>query len=303
MTSVTPSSQGMSRHAAMHVAPLPRQPLPRFGTVVAHCSKQSDADIRHWIQAQDARGDRVWWPSDSEGPALGTFLRLDATTESIHPLPDLLPESMLKALYRLCAHPADLDRLLWLIEGLQYPELRGFMLDVLKDPGIALPLVYLSASCRHHHSEPGGLLRHTVECGTWVQTWSSALPVMEADVTLVATLCHDIGKTQTITLSQTTSDSGQMVSHEVMGLQVLQPHLAKLRQIWPQVADALLHMLSWKPSRQEPLPRLPGLVMLKHADQLSTVMDLRNRAFEGYPKHYFWSKPHADQAQRFHRLG
>ena len=171
------------------------------------------------------------------------------------------------------------------------------------DESIALPLVRHAASCRHHHSEPGGLLRHTVECAEWVQSWVGTLPPLEAELTLVATLCHDIGKTKTITASRLTSDTGQMVSHEIMGLQILQPHITTLRERRPRLADALLHMLSWRPSKQEPLPRLPGLIMLKHADQLSTVMDLRARAFEGYPSSFFWRKPHDDQAQRFHQLG
>jgi len=287
----------------MDVAPLKSQPRHRFGTVVGHCSKQTDAGVRHWVQVQNTQGELAWWPCPTKRPALGAFLRMDTTTGNAHPLPDLLPEPILKALYRLCIHPEDLDQLLWLMDGLQHAELQRFMLEILQDPDIALPLVQQAASCRHHHSDPGGLLRHTVECTTWVQAWTSMLPPVEADVTVVATLCHDIGKTQTITLSQTTTDTGQMVAHEIVGLQILQPYLARLRREWPQVADALLHMLSWHPNRREPLPRLPGLVMLKHADQLSTVMDLRHRAFEGYPPHHFWSKPHADQAQRFHRLG
>lgn len=301
MTFVTPNAQDLSRGGRVHHPKSSSQPQI-LGTVVAHCQKRMDRGLKNWIQIQTSDGDLSWWPISRSDIPLGQFLRIDSETGEACNLPILLPDAALANLYRACPNPNDLDRLLWLIAGIDQWDLCVFMRDVLQDEAIALPLVQQAASCRHHHSEPGGLLSHTIECAEWVQMWASILPSSEADLTLVATLCHDIGKTITMTASQLTSDTGQMVTHEIMGLQILQPYLATLRERKPRLADGLLHMLSWRPSKQEPLPRLPGLVMLKHADQLSTVMDLRARAFEGYPTSYFWRKPNEHQAQRFHRI-
>jgi len=302
MKAVTSSVTPMSRHKTQTVAYGDDIP-PVIGTVVATCVRQQDRPHGQWLQVLNSRGGKQWWFATARDVEVGQYLRLEPETGEAWPVPAAMAGLELETLYALCPQPSALDRLLWLIAGITHDGLRGMMLEVLRDMRIAHPFVQVAASCRHHHSEPGGLLRHTVECGEWVQSWSAALPDLEAAVTLVATLCHDIGKTKTMTLSQTTSDMGQMVTHEIAGLQILQPHIERLRHDWPRIADALLHMLSWRPSRHEPLPRLPGLVMLKHADQFSTVMDLRARAFDHAPAHHFWSKPHADQGQRFHQIG
>lgn len=272
-----------------------------FGTVNSICLHRSSAGLKQAVELIH-HDNRVWVYTQQAELEAGALVRFDPAEGLITPLPSLMSVERLEALYQTVIHPEDLDRLLWLIEEISHPVLQRFMVEILQDQPLASAWVRIPASCGHHHSEPGGLLRHTVECGEWVQQWATVLPEPEASLTLVAMLCHDLGKTRTITVSNRPSDTGRLVSHEIMGLQILQPFLDRLRKSWAKGADALIHMLSWFPTKQEPLPRLPGLVMLKHADQLSTVMDLRARAFDGHPSSHFWNKPNIVVNQRFHQI-
>ena len=272
-----------------------------LGTVHSICYRKSASGLAQAVEVIH-HDRREWIYTQPIKLNIGSLIRFDPADGLITALPTWVPIDTLDALYRSAVNPADLDRLLWLIEGIGQPDLHRFMVDMLQTPSLATAWIRMPASCRHHHSEPGGLLRHTVECAEWVQQWASLLPEAEASLTLVATLCHDLGKIRTLSLSNQISDTGQWVSHEMMGLQLLQPFLDQLRLRWAIGADALMHMLSWFPSKQEPLPRLPGLVMLKHADQLSTVMDLRARAFKGYAPRVFWRKPESTSKQRFHQV-
>lgn len=272
-----------------------------LGTVRSVCLRQSSKGIEQAVELLHC-GNTEWIYTQQVDVKAGALVRYDPTQGIVVPLPALFSAVLLESLYREATHPADLDRLLWLIEKINHPALQQFMVDILQDQPLAAAWMRVPASCSHHHSEPGGLLRHTVECGEWVSQWSSIIPEPEASLTVVATLCHDIGKTRTIKTSNHLSDTGHMISHEIMGLQILQPYLDNLREIWAKGADALIHMLSWFPSKREPLPRLPGLVMLKHADQLSTVLNLRARAFTGYQPRYFWSKLDKNNAQKFHQI-
>jgi len=272
-----------------------------FGTVNSICLHRSSAGMKQAVELIH-HDNREWVYTQQVELEAGAMIRFDPAERLITPLPSLMSVERIEALYQTVIHPEDLDRLLWLIEEISHPALQTFMVEILQDQPLASAWVRIPASCGHHHSEPGGLLRHTVECGEWVQQWAAVLPEPEASLTLVAMLCHDLGKTRTITVSNRPSDTGRLVSHETMGLQILQPFLDRLRKSWAKGADALIHMLSWFPTRQEPLPCLPGLVMLKHADQLSTVMDLRARAFDGQPSRYFWNKPNTVVNQRFHQI-
>jgi len=272
-----------------------------FGTINSICLRHSSVGMEQAVELLH-HDNREWVYTQQVDVKAGELVRFDPAKGWITPLPSLMSVERLETLYQTVIHPEDLDRLLWLIEQINHPALQTYMVEILQDQPLASAWVRIPASCGHHHSEPGGLLRHTVECGEWVQQWAAVLPEPEASLTLVATLCHDVGKTRTITESNRPSNTGRMVTHETMGLQILQPYLDRLRNSWEKGADALIHMLSWFPTKQEPLPRLPGLVMLKHADQLSTVMDLRARAFEGYPSRYFWNKPNAVVNQRFHQI-
>lgn len=149
MTFVASNAQDLSRQGRLRGTTPLSIPRSLLGTVVGLCQQQTDRGPRLWMQLQSSDGGRTWRPSPQSDIILGQFLRMEVETGTVSTLPVVLPADILERLYTSCPDPADLDRLLWLIAGIQHLDLRMFMLDVLQDEAIALPLVRHAASCRH----------------------------------------------------------------------------------------------------------------------------------------------------------
>jgi hypothetical protein len=121
----------------------------------------------------------------------------------------------LDQLYRVTEQPEALDRLWGLIQRIAVPILRNWLTDLFSNTLFSLPFVQVPASHYHHHSHPGGLLLHSVECAEWVeQVATRTLNPKEAALSIIAALLHDFGKIETMA----PSGFSQMVSHEVLSL-------------------------------------------------------------------------------------
>ena len=207
--------------------------------------------------------------------------------------------SVLERLYQATEQVEVLDRLWSLIHRVPAACLREWLFEVFAELSFSLPFIQVAASHYHHHSEAGGLLQHSVECGEWVaQVALGTLNVNEASLAIAAALLHDAGKIQTMN----PSGMNPSVAHEVLTLTLLEPALMKLQHTWSPGAYALRQMLSWS-SHFEPFPRLPGTLLVKMADQFSTALSARRMAFQASPPHFYWAKLQtANRVQTFNRI-
>jgi hypothetical protein len=209
------------------------------------------------------------------------------------------PLDMLDQLYRITEQPETLDRLWGIIQRIQVPVLRNWLSDLFSHPWASLPFAQVPASHNHHHSHAGGLLLHSVECAEWVeQVATGTLNPKEAALSVITALLHDFGKIETM------SGKGfsQMLSHEVLSLTLLEPTLVSLQTQWPQGAYALRQMFSWS-TFSEKFPKLPGVLLVKMADQYSTSLSARNKAFHALPEHYYWARLKTSNSdQLFNRI-
>lgn len=214
------------------------------------------------------------------------------------PLPQHLPLNFLARLYAQCPDARLLDRLWQVLASVPDATLRCWLLGVFSDAEFSLGFVRLPASYNHHHSAPGGLLKHSLECAEWVgKIANTTLPAQEAGLVMTAALLHDAGK-----VAAYTSGNQPAVCHGVLTLTVLEPALRRLEQRWPQGAAALRQMLSW-PLTREPFPRLPGSVLVRLADQYSTALSARRLAFRATPARYQWARLKTSTGhQRFDRV-
>lgn len=191
----------------------------------------------------------------------------------------------LDRLYKSTEQPEALDRLWGILHRIPVPCLQKWLSDLFAHPRLSLPFVQVPASHNHHHSHAGGLLLHSVECAEWVERMATGtLNSKEAALSIVAALLHDLGKIETMNHS----GFSQMVPHEVLSLTLLEPALSKLQTQWPQGAYALRQMLTWS-TLSEKFPKLPGALLVKMADQYSTALSARNKAFQALPEHYYWA--------------
>lgn len=162
----------------------------------------------------------------------------------------------------------------------------------------------LPASKRHHHSFPYGLLSHSLECSSITAQNMLSLEnvsVSEIEITIISALLHDIGKTQTLNLTEHTS-TGRLINHEAFTLSVMANQLKNLTDNWQKGAETLQYLLTWKTNMG--FCRFLGGNVMKLADQLSTSASLRRMDFTDKPSYHYFSTLKIGKKQHYiNRLG
>jgi 3'-5' exoribonuclease len=141
----------------------------------------------------------------------------------------------------LCPIPYALTELMELVESISTKCLRDFVKQVLLQPSIGIRFIQCPGSLNHHHNYEGGLLMHCLEVASRF-AHDDALQVIERELGIVASLLHDIGKTQTLTPNQNRSDLGFLVDHNQLTLEVCAPALHVLAKTHQGHANHLRHV-------------------------------------------------------------
>lgn len=175
-----------------------------------------------------------------------------------------------------CPHPDIPERLELLVDRLTVPALRDFVEALFNDGDLREAFLHAPASRHHHHSHPGGLAEHSLECAEIV----AGLPlfsVEERELGGVAALCHDIGKVWT--------HSGRrrsVLDHDLIVLEVLAPFLKGLEAQWGEGSDMLRHLLTCH-AKGEGHRRMVVEEAVRFADRVSSGCDAQRQAFDGLP--------------------
>jgi 3'-5' exoribonuclease len=159
------------------------------------------------------------------------------TGTPVNPL-NLIPDSF-------CPKPELLTQLRNLVDSLSHDGIRQFVLSVLSDDEIVLPFVRLPASRNHHHAQPSELLKHSL---TSVEKVIAVVGkgYDKVELAIAAALFHDVAKIRTIAAEGKLTPTGYLIGHDFLTLEVLAPHLKTLDKIYPDIANALRYIWSWK---------------------------------------------------------
>lgn len=176
------------------------------------------------------------------------------------------------------------------IQQLDSKALQSFMWSLLSRWEVASLWVSNPASRNHHHAYPGGLLEHSLECmkmvkATLDQTYHFSK--REKDLTQVAALLHDIGKTQTLNAKGDLTPEGFNLNHEHYTLSVIHDELKQLKKTYENAAIALEYLLTWK--TQDGYPKYIGANLIRAVDRVSTGAQLREIAFSELPDYYYFT--------------
>jgi len=169
------------------------------------------------------------------------------------------------------------------LEELTCDPLRKFVYRTLGSDEIALPFINVRASMNHHHSYPGGLLEHSLECMRIVRNLSMHDVHMQ-ELGIVAALFHDIGKIRVFSVLGRRTKAGSVVHHDAVTLELLAPFLSQLDLEWPDGGIALRYCLTWNHTgsfRAKPLFAVAEAVNL--ADRLSAGSNAEHLAFKDSP--------------------
>jgi hypothetical protein len=231
------------------------------------------------LNLQNTESLYLWTEQDTNGELLNWRLfKSTLTLEQLFPI------------YQACYDFDSLYQLFELVESLKVIPLRMFAREVLMDRSLMTAFVSIPASKRHHHSFPGGLLMHSLECALMTQQTVESIiniSIKEKEVAVVAALFHDVGKVKTLGASQHTS-TGRLIDHEQFTLMLLSEPLNTLEAYWEQGSETLQYLLTWKESQG--VCRFVSGNAIKMADRLSTSASLRSMAFKDKPEYFHFAE-------------
>lgn len=123
------------------------------------------------------------------------------------------------------------------------------------------------ASIAHHHAEPGGLVRHTLEVATRAAQAMRGNPV-QRDFAIAYALLHDYGKLWSYDDGHLT-EIARKLGHELIGYEKLFPYILRLRDEWPEGGLVMQSLLSgeWKRNGTKPIQAVGNVV--RSLDQFS----------------------------------
>lgn len=176
---------------------------------------------------------------------------------------------------------SDSNVLLDLIGGIQTTSLKDFVTEVFASEGVKEKFLIVPASYNHHHTEHGGLLRHSVEVVEYIRVHAFDSTAAR-ELAMVAGLLHDIGKIRTHDLNGNMTALGLQVGHEYMTLEICAEALKKLDKAWASGANLLRHCWTCGTfnSRIGYQPNSSIVLIVKNADQLSVQRDYERQAFK-----------------------
>lgn len=182
-----------------------------------------------------------------------------------------------------CNNENLLQRLQKIWGSLEIEPLKKFMNSVLSTKDICKKFVTVPASIEHHHAYEHGMLEHALECAEIVK----AIPLLEnhvRELAVIAALLHDIGKIKTMTEHRGFSDTGYVLHHDLITLEILAPFLCELDKEWPNGGIGLRYLLSWRNVPFRPAsPLIAAAEAIIAADRLSCAVNIEKKAFAGRP--------------------
>lgn len=171
------------------------------------------------------------------------------------------------------------DSLQALSGSLQSPHLRALFNAFWQDEAFVARFKIAPAAKKMHHAYLGGLLEHTLSMARLVDRLAPHYAGINRDLLLAGALLHDIGKIEEFDyrLQIDYSDAGRLLSHIVIGVEMLQAKIAVIPDFPPEQALLLKHLIiSHHGSREFGSPEVPKTiegVLLHYIDEIDSKVN------------------------------
>lgn len=188
----------------------------------------------------------------------------------------------------LCHDWAALDVLRAVVDDLPYAALRQFV-DLVLARDIGAAFVTNPASFSFHHSEPSGLLSHSLDVVHRFRGLAIGFSEEQVAVGTVAALLHDVGKAKTLDINGRKTSFGEAANHEAYTLELCAEAFRHLDFSWPWAAQALRRNWAWRVGggvnwKDQPLIA----IVIAAADRVSAEFSNQNKPdLPPYQKEYF----------------
>ncbi|WP_457572009.1 3'-5' exoribonuclease YhaM family protein [Desulfovulcanus sp.] len=171
-------------------------------------------------------------------------------------------------------------------QELSFPAWKKLARKIFSDPEIKEALVNAPGGKSIHHAYVGGLLEHTLSVCKICLAICDLYPELDREILVLAAALHDLGKAFEIGtgLSREYTDQGKLLGHIFLGLEILEPHLKKLRDVPPELILHLKHIIISHHGELEfgspKRPKTHEAFVLHYADNLDAKMNTIDQALE-----------------------
>ena len=159
-------------------------------------------------------------------------------------------------------------------DSMANPDLKALLAAFWSDAAFVEKFKTAPAAKKMHHAYLGGLLEHTLSLVLLADRIADHYSGIDRDLLLTGAILHDIGKIKEFRYDRRIdySDEGRLVSHLVIGVEMVQEKIATLREFPPRTAMLIKHMMvSHHGNREYGSPEPPKTleaVMLNYLDEI-----------------------------------
>ena len=136
------------------------------------------------------------------------------------------------------------------------------------------------AAKKMHHAYIGGLLEHTLSVAGMAEKTASHYSDLDRDLLVCGALVHDVAKIREFSYSSlpfTYTDSGRMLGHLVLGVEMVREAGRGIEELSCLRIDSLAHLVVSHHGRHEfgapVLPMTPEAIILHHLDDMDAKMN------------------------------
>ncbi len=197
--------------------------------------------------------------------------------------------------------PCDIDEMaaefLALAAGVSDPFIQKLLLSFFQDEDFFALFTKAPAAKMMHHAYLGGLLEHTLGVARLAEAVSRLYPSLDRSLLMAGAMLHDIGKTKEFSFDSQRfdySDSGRLVGHMVLGVEMVQERLNTIEGFPAELAVRVKHLILSHHGRHDfGSPTLPMLLegfVLNFIDDLDAKVNTIDKV-SGQAKEegYQWS--------------
>lgn len=167
-----------------------------------------------------------------------------------------------------------LARLRAVVDTLQAPMLKALMDAFWADEAFMDRFKRAPAAKRMHHAYIGGLLEHTLSMVLLADKLSGHYSGVDRDLLLAGAVLHDIGKLRELAYTHRVdyTDEGRLLSHIVIGVQMVEEKIRSIPDFPEQLAVMIKHLIvSHHGAREFGSPEPPKTieaVLLNYIDEI-----------------------------------
>jgi len=198
------------------------------------------------------------------------------------------------------------ERLVGLTESMETEYLKELFSRFWNDSEFVEKFKTAPAAKNMHHAYLGGLLEHTLSMALLVERIAGHYSGIDMDLLLSGVVLHDIGKIREFEYRHRIeySDEGRLLSHIVIGLQMLEEKIREVQRFPEDRAILLRHLIvSHHGSREFGSPELPKTIeafLLNYIDEIDSKVNGIREFISSEDPNETWTSYHRVLGRHFY---